>query len=460
VSTGRILGIVVGSLMLLMGLGLLLGGGGVLVAERVLADAEGFVSLRSASINQDAYAVVAPARIEGAPWFWWRHAVTLRLVVAGRGTEGKPMFVGLAERVDVERYLSGVSHAEIRRLGVEGADRPRQPRLQYETWPGTTAPSDPTTQTFWLETAAGSRSQRLDWRIEPGDYCVVLMNADGSRGVNATVSLGVKAPVALRIAAIVLGVGAVLSLLGLVAILLSARGAGLGASSIGAATGSGAASSSGAAASCEAGPAAAATSPSQFPLSFQAEYAETLSPALWLVKWLLLVPHFVVLGFLWIGFVCSWGVSLVSILFTGRYPRGLFEYNVGVLRWTWRVGFYGYQALGTDVYPPFTLRAGGYPADLDIPYPEKLSRRLALVKWWLLAIPHVVIVGVLLGGIGLHSGGLVLFLTVFAGILLLFTSRYPADLFKIVVGANRWSFRVLAYVALMTDCYPPFSLEE
>ena len=466
-SAGRILGIVVGGLVLLVGLGLLLGGGGVLVAERVLADAEGFVSLRSASINQDAYAVVAPARIEGAPWFWWRHAVTLRLEVAGRGAEGKPMFVGLAERADVERYLNGVSYAEIRRLGVEAADRPRRPRLQYETSTGTTIPPAPATQTLWLENAAGSKSQRLDWRIEPGDYCVVLMNADGSRGVNAVVSLGIKAPVVLKIAAIVLGVGAVLFILGLVAILLSARGAGRSAPGAPSASGNaaggsagGGASSIGAATGSAAGPAAAASSPSQFPLSFQAKHSETLSPALWLVKWFLLIPHLVVLGFLWMGFVCSWGLSLVAILFTGRYPRGLFEYNVGVLRWTWRVGFYGYQALGTDRYPPFTLRAGGYPADLDIPYPEKLSRRLALVKWWLLAIPHYVIVGVLLGGIGLHWGGLVLILTLFAGVMLLFTSRYPADLFKIIVGANRWSFRVLAYVALMTDRYPPFSLEE
>jgi hypothetical protein len=388
--------------------------------------------------------------------------VTLRLVVAGRGAEGKPMFVGLAERVDVERYLNGVSYAEIRRLGVEAADRPHRPRLQYETSAGATIPPAPATQTFWLENAAGSRSQRLDWRIEPGDYCVVLMNADGSRGVNAVVSFGIKAPVVLRIAAIVLGVGAVFFLLGLVTILLSARGAGRsapGASSAGGSAGGGA-SSIGAAASSAAGPAAAVSSPSQFPLSFQAEHSETLSPALWLVKWFLLIPHLIVLGFLWMGFVCSWGLSLVAILFTGRYPRGLFEYNVGVLRWTWRVGFYGYQALGTDKYPPFTLRAGGYPADLDIPYPEKLSRRLALVKWWLLAIPHYIIIGVLLGGIGLHWGGLVLILTLFAGVMLLFTSRYPIDLFKIIVGANRWSFRVLAYAALMTDRYPPFSLEE
>jgi hypothetical protein len=468
-SAGRIVGIVVGSLVLLVGLGLLLGGGGVLVAERVLADADGFVSLRSASINQDAYAVVAPARIEGAPWFWWRHVVTLRLEVTSRGTEGKPIFVGLAERVDVDRYLNGVSYVEVRRLGVEDADRPR---LQYQTMTGTTIPPAPASQTFWFESAAGATSQRLDWRIEPGDYCVVLMNADGSRGVNTTASLGIKAPVVLTIAAIVLGVGAAFFLLGLVGILLSARGVGRGAPGASstrdiaasgiAARGDGASdsSSSGAVASNGAGPMAAAGSPSESPLSFQAEVAETLSPALWLVKWFLLIPHFVVLGFLWMGFACSWGLSLAAILFTGRYPRGLFEYNVGVLRWTWRVAFYGYQALGTDTYPPFTLRAGGYPADLDIPYPEKLSRRLALVKWWLLAIPHYLIIGVLLGGIGLHWGGLVLILTLLAGVILLFTSRYPADLFRIIVGANRWSFRVLAYVALMTDRYPPFSLDE
>jgi hypothetical protein len=437
-SAGRIVGIVVGSLVLLVGLGLLLGGGGVLVAERVLADADGFVSLRSASINQDAYAVVAPARIEGAPWFWWRHVVTLRLEVTSRGTEGKPIFVGLAERVDVDRYLNGVSYVEVRRLDLEAAD---QPRLQYQVMAGTTTPPAPASQTFWFESAAGAMSQRLDWRIEPGDYCVVLMNADGSRGVNTTASLGIKAPVVLTIAAIVLGVGAALFALGLLVVVLCARHR------------AGAAST---AADSSAGGGAGAG----FPLSFQAEFAESLSPVLWLVKWFLLIPHYIVLGFLWIGFAGSWGISLVAILFTGRYPKGLFEYNVGVLRWTWRVSFYGYQALGTDVYPPFTLRAGGYPADLDVPYPAKLSRRLALVKWWLLAIPHYLIVGFLLGGVGMHWGGLVLLLTLFSGIVLLFTSRYPRDVVPIVVGADRWAFRVLAYAALMTDRYPPFSLEE
>ncbi len=441
-STGRVVGIVVGSLVLLTGLGFVLGGGAALVAERVLADDNGFVSLRSTPISQDAHAVVAPALIDGPSWFWWRHAVTLRLDITGRGTDAKAMFVGLADRVDAERYLAGVQYVEVRNLRFQSGDPTQRPRLETRAVTGTVIPPAPSTQNFWLASATGTRTQSMEWRIEPGDYCLILMNADGSRGIDAMASIGIKAPIAIAIAAVVLGIGAVLFALGLLAIILAARhrGAGPGVPTEGPAT-------------------SAPGSASKYPLSLHAEYSEVLSPALWLVKWFLLIPHYIVLGFLWMGFACSWVVSLAAILFTGRYPRGLFEYNVGVLRWTWRVSFYGYQALATDKYPPFTLRAGGYPADLDIPYPEKLSRRLALVKWWLLAIPHYLIIGILVG-MGSQCGGLVVLLTLIAGVILLFSSRYPRDLFQIVVGANRWAFRVLAYASLMTDEYPPFRLEE
>src|SRR3954464_5965321 len=139
--------------------------------------------------------------------------------------------------------------------------------------------------------------------------------------------------------------------------------------------------------------------PSAYPLRLEGGLSPQLSRWLWLVKWGLIIPHVIVLFFLWIAFFVLTVVALFAILFTGRYPRGIFEFNVGVLRWTWRVGYYSYSALGTDHYPPFTLAdVPDYPARLSVAYPQSLSRGLAVVKWWLLALPHYLVVGVLPGG--------------------------------------------------------------
>jgi hypothetical protein len=165
------------------------------------------------------------------------------------------------------------------------------------------------------------------------------------------------------------------------------------------------------------------------------------------------------LFFLWIAFSVVGVIAFFAILFTGQYPKSLFEFNAGVLRWSWRVGFYSYQALGTDKYPPFSLDPDpDYPADFYIAYPEKFSRGLVLVKWWLLAIPHYIIVGLFQGGWGRGNVGLTSILAIFGIIVTLFRGNYPPDIFKLVIGLNRWSYRVAAYVSLMTDEYPPFRL--
>jgi uncharacterized protein DUF4389 len=211
---------------------------------------------------------------------------------------------------------------------------------------------------------------------------------------------------------------------------------------------------------------------SPFPLALEGELSPQLSRWLWLVKWLLVIPHVIVLFVLWIAFVVLSVVVFFAILITGHYPRAIFDFNVGVLRWTWRVSYYSYSALGTDRYPPFTLADDpSYPARLSVEYPQSLSRGLVLVKWWLLALPQYLIIGVFTGGAfagysqarhhdaWAYGSGLIGLLVLIAGVVLLFAGHYPRGVFDLVMGMNRWVFRVNAYAALMTDQYPPFRLD-
>ena len=206
---------------------------------------------------------------------------------------------------------------------------------------------------------------------------------------------------------------------------------------------------------------------STYPVHVDAHLDSGLNRWLWLVKWLLALPHYFVLAFLWLAFAVLSVVAFFAILFTGRYPRSIFDFNVGVLRWSWRVTYYAYGALGTDRYPPFSLaEVPDYPTHLDVDYPEHLSRGLVLVKSWLLAIPHYLVIGVFLGG-GVYFGdeaaeapGLIPILVLVAAVVLLFSGRYPQPVYDLVLGLNRWALRVAAYTALMTDQYPPFRLDQ
>lgn len=204
-----------------------------------------------------------------------------------------------------------------------------------------------------------------------------------------------------------------------------------------------------------------------YPARLDGRLDPDLSRWKWLVKWLLVIPHVFVLAFLWLAATVVTVVAGFAILCTGRYPRGMFDFNLGVMRWTWRVSFYAFSAFGTDRYPPFSLdQSPDYPATFTVDYPERLSRGRVLVKWWLLAIPQYLVVAVFAGGWSgawtgwrTAGGGLISLLTVIAGVILLIRGRYPRDLFSLVMGLNRWCYRVLAYAMLMRDEYPPFRLD-
>jgi hypothetical protein len=183
-----------------------------------------------------------------------------------------------------------------------------------------------------------------------------------------------------------------------------------------------------------------------YPASIEIAYPSELNRWLPLVKWLLVIPHLIALFFVGIGalFVSIFG--FFAVLFTGRWPRGSFEYLVGTLRWSFRVVVYFH--LMTDAYPPFSLADDpDYPTRLEIEYPEHIANWRPLVQW-LLVIPYLWIAAVLYWLTGA--------LTVVAFFTVLFTKRIPRGMFELMVPGLRWSMRGNAYGYFLTDRYPPF----
>ncbi|KUL51381.1 hypothetical protein ADL22_06165 [Streptomyces sp. NRRL F-4489] len=203
------------------------------------------------------------------------------------------------------------------------------------------------------------------------------------------------------------------------------------------------------------------------PVRVEAELDEPLSRWLWAIKWLLLVPHHVLLSALTIGFLIATALAFPVVLCTGRYPRPLFFLTTGALRWAWRVAFYSYGALATDRYPPFSLGAvPDYPARLFIDRPERLPRGLLLPVSRLRALPQLalLLVFVLAFRLVWWLGGLSAFLALLIVVVLAFTSpaaallrtgRYPRRQFGPLVAFNRWLLQVVAYTFFLTDACPP-----
>ncbi len=438
-SAGKIALLVFGAIIMLVSLALIAGGGTLVWLDKAHSDSEGFLTTDTIHLERASYAITTkPAEIDiESGWLADEHDIGTIKVQGSSEDSSKQIFIGIADEDDVQAYLHGVNYDEIRDFEMDPF------RMEYTNHPGSYAPAAPTSQTFWVISEYGPGIQTLEWELETGNWVLVLMNSDGSAGVDVRGSVGIDVPWLFWVGVGLIVGGIVLLILGVGLVLLGTRRKKVG-SEIGAGTG-GAAVSEGQA---------------PYPFTFKGELTEPLSQWLWLVKWLLIIPHLIVLAFLWVAFVVVWFISLIAIMLTAKYPRSLFDFNVGVLRWTWRVGFYSYLALGTDKYPPFTLDAGGYPADLEVAYPDKLLPGLALVKWWLLAIPHYIIIALFLGCSWAELPGLLLVLVFFGAVVLLFTGKYPRGIFDFALNINRWIFRVAAYVGLMTDRYPPFRMGD
>jgi len=444
-SPGRIIAVVVGVLVGLFALAILAGGLFLTIGSALTAEDDGYFDTAPRRFGTETVAIAteeAELAADPAPpdRLWDFIDLSVRFRVEGLGDD---VFLGVASESDVNAYLSSAAYEQVREI------RPGE-SVRYRTFSGGDSIDPPVDQNFWVAATSGAGAQELVWDITGGTWVVVLMNSDGSPGVYADVSVGAKSGIVLPIGIGMLAFGLLLFIVAVAIILLAAL-VGRGADTPALATD---------------------LAPSVEPVRLEASIDEPLSQWMWLVKWFLAIPHFFVLAFLWLAFFVLTFIAWWAILFTGRYPQGLFTFNVGVMRWTWRVMYYaGTGGLGTDRYPPFTFEpVHDYPATLDVAYPERLSRGLIFVKW-LLAIPHYIVVGLFMSGVVMWgtssgwgapvwTGGLIGILVLVAAVVLLFTGRYPQPLFDLIIGLNRWAMRVAAYVSLMTDQYPPFRLDQ
>jgi len=444
-TAGKIVAAVFGSLFALIALGVIIGGGALLWADQSLVDAEGYFNSPSYRLDAGGYAIVTDEiDLAEHPGDWWPSEIDVSARLTVHALRDQEIFVGIGRQSDVDDYLENVGHSVTRQLG----DRWDDVRLVERS--GGAPEASPAQASIWAASVQGSGEQTLIWEPQRGTWVIVIMNADAASGVSVSAVASARIPVLYPISMGLLAAGFILAAFASLLLIGATRST-----------------------RTVAAVSAKAVIQGTYPATVTGVLDERLSPVLWLIKWFLAIPHYIVLAFLWACFCILTFFAWIAILFTGRYPRGIFNFNVGVMRWTWRVGYYAYSALATDRYPPFTLQDADYPARFDVAYPEKLSRGLALVKWWLLAIPHYLIVGLFTSGLWAWTmnnewaedtatkvgGGLIGILAVIAGFVLLFTGKYPRGLFDLLMGLNRWVLRVASYTALMHDDYPPFRLD-
>jgi predicted nucleic acid-binding Zn ribbon protein len=218
-SSRRILPLVFGVIVLLVAVGLLIGGGLLLWANTSLIDNEDFITTKSYPLERDSYAIafwnldIDVDELVGG-WGVWKPSpsdlVTIKITVSSNDPS-KNVFLGIGEESDVEAYLFDVYYDEVTNFSISPS---QSLSVEFNPHPGDSVTSEPASQTFWTVSEHGAGTQILEWSPEAGDYWFVLMNEDGSAGVDMNITFGMKIPLLSTIGMALLAGGVVSLLIG------------------------------------------------------------------------------------------------------------------------------------------------------------------------------------------------------------------------------------------------------
>ncbi len=189
-SAGRIVLLVFGIIVLVGSILLVFFGGAIVWAHTVLTDDEGFFGTKTVEVERDSYAVITgPAEIDlSGAWIWdWSNLITFK-VEGSSDDPSKQIFIGVADKADLDSYLNDVEYDEVDELRIDPFE------ISYRRHAGGSVPSAPTSQGFWTASTYGTGTQVLDWTLETGTWSLVLMNSDGSADLDLDVALAAKLP--------------------------------------------------------------------------------------------------------------------------------------------------------------------------------------------------------------------------------------------------------------------------
>jgi hypothetical protein len=214
----KIVAIVIGALLILIGIGLLVPGSLLLWLNNAGRDGEGFFMTSTRSLGSEGYALTTPEVDLGmGPGDWVPAGGVGTLRIRATSSSGDPVFIGIGPADEVSAYLDGVAHDEVTNLGWFSSS------VEYRTYEGGAPAAPPGQQTFWIVKQEGAETQTLEWDLQGGNWTAVLMNADASAPVEARVSLGAHIDILFPIGIGLTVAGVVLLAVGILLIVLGAR---------------------------------------------------------------------------------------------------------------------------------------------------------------------------------------------------------------------------------------------